>query len=46
MAGRRGKCSRQCYLDEIRSGRKYQQVQDRETQENIYMSKMEEENRK
>jgi hypothetical protein len=42
VAGGRGKC----YLEQIRSERKYQQVQGRETQENIYMSKMGEENRK
>jgi len=46
VAEGRGECSRQCYLEEIGSGRKYQPVQDRETQENIYTSKVGEENRK
>jgi hypothetical protein len=46
VAGGRVKCSRQYHFDETLSGRKYQQVQDREKQENVYMSKVGEENGK
>jgi hypothetical protein len=46
LAGEREECSGQWCFDETLSGRKYEQVQDREIQVSIYMSKVGEEIRK